>query len=91
MTTTYRYTSNAFVGIEVWQVKSGTIFDNFIITDSIAEADAFLEKTYKATITGEKAAKEKADEEARKAREAAEEARRAAEEAEEASDEKDEL
>jgi len=87
----YRYTSNAFVGIEVWQVKSGTIFDNFIITDSIAEADAFLEKTYKATITGEKAAKEKADEEARKAREAAEEARRAAEEAEEASDEKDEL
>lgn len=45
--TLYKYKSNAFLGIEVWQVKSGTIFDRFLVTDDIALAqkaqDAFKE------------------------------------------------
>jgi calreticulin len=31
------------VGIDVWQVKSGTIFDNILITDDIAEAEKIRE------------------------------------------------
>jgi len=34
------------VGFELWQVKSGTIFDDIIITDSLEEAQKFAEETY---------------------------------------------
>merc|ERR1711871_1501200 len=62
------YSSPKFstVGIDVWQVKSGTIFDNMLITDDVAYATEHAEKTWKAQKDGEKAAKEKADEEKRK-------------------------
>jgi len=30
-----------FIGFDLWQVKGGTIFDNIIITDDVAEADRF--------------------------------------------------
>ena len=30
-----------YIGFELWQVKSGTIFDNIIVTDSEQEADEF--------------------------------------------------
>jgi calreticulin len=33
------------VGIDVWQVKSGTIFDNILITDDIAEAEKIREQS----------------------------------------------
>jgi len=33
--TLYEFDSNAFVGIEIWQVKAGTIFDNFLVTDNL--------------------------------------------------------
>jgi len=62
----YAFNSHAFVGFDLWQVKSGTIFDNIIITDSLNEAKAFYEETTGATIEGEKKMKMKADEEARK-------------------------
>eukprot|EP01084_Bolivina_argentea_P062696 114660_1 len=55
------------VGLDLWQVKSGTIFDNIIITDSLAEATAFAKETFHKYVPLEKKAKEKADEEARKA------------------------
>lgn len=29
------------VGIEVWQVKSGTVFSDFVLTDSVEDAEAF--------------------------------------------------
>jgi calreticulin len=64
----YLFNDNKFVGIEVWQVKAGTIFDNFIVTDDVAEAEKFAALT-KATQEGEKKAFE-ADEAERKAREA---------------------
>merc|ERR1712086_1221427 len=62
----YSYAKFSTVGIDVWQVKSGTIFDNLLITDDVEAATAHAEKTWKAAKDGEKAAKEKADEEKRK-------------------------
>jgi len=43
------------VGFEIWQVKSGTIFDDIIITDSLEEAQKFAEDTFFAKKDGEKA------------------------------------
>merc|ERR1711979_126545 len=40
----YKYADFGFVGFDLWQVKGGTIFDNVIITDDAAEADAFTKK-----------------------------------------------
>merc|ERR1712153_192857 len=58
--TLYSYDSFAYVGIDVWQVKSGTIFDNLLITDDVAVATAAAEKI-KASQDVEKAAKKVAD------------------------------
>merc|ERR1719247_1087497 len=63
----YSYKSFNAVGIDVWQVKSGTIFDNILVTDDVEYAKAHGEKTWKAGKDAEKAAKDKADEEKRKA------------------------
>merc|ERR1712094_39697 len=60
------YASFGHVGIDIWQVKSGTIFDNILITDDVEYAKQHGEKTWKAQKDGEKAMKEKADEEKRK-------------------------
>merc|ERR1712139_460562 len=40
----YKYEDFGFIGFDLWQVKSGTIFDNVIITDDAAEADTFAKK-----------------------------------------------
>jgi calreticulin len=63
------------IGVEVWQVKSGTVFDNLLVTSSIEEAkkaaDSILEKQ-----KAEKAEDEKKQAEERKtAEEAAEKAK----------------
>merc|ERR1711990_288961 len=83
----YRYASFAFVGIDVWQVKSGTIFDNLLITDDVEVAKTAAEKI-KVSMEAEKKMKEAADEEKRKKDEAdrakAEEERKAKEEEEKA-------
>jgi len=60
------YNSNKYIGLEIWQVKSGTIFDNILVTDSLEEAHTWAEKT-KATQDGERAMKKKVQEEARAA------------------------
>jgi calreticulin len=57
----------ANVGIDVWQVKSGSIFDNIIIGDSLDDVNAIVDKTWKATKDAEKAADEAAKKEAEKA------------------------
>merc|ERR1712232_598207 len=60
----YKYDDNMYkvcrngcthVGFELWQVKSGTIFDDIIITDSLDEAKKFAEDTFFAKKDGEKA------------------------------------
>merc|ERR1712023_228300 len=62
----YSYPKFSTVGIDVWQVKSGTIFDNILVTDDVEYAKEHAKKTWEAAKDGEKAAKEKADEEKRK-------------------------
>merc|ERR1712085_236408 len=39
-----QYADFGFLGFDLWQVKGGTIFDNIIVTDDVAEADAFAKK-----------------------------------------------
>ena len=57
----YKYADFGFIGFDLWQVKGGTIFDNVIITDDVAEADAFSKK-WKELSDVEKAEKAKEDE-----------------------------
>merc|ERR1712032_1752735 len=59
------------IGFELRQVKSGTIFDDIIVTDSLKEAQKFAEETYFKKKNGEKKMEEKAKEVERKAAEAA--------------------
>merc|ERR1712107_403302 len=40
----YSFADFGFLGFDLWQVKGGTIFDNIILTDDTAEADAFAKK-----------------------------------------------
>merc|ERR1739845_147690 len=54
----YKYADFGFIGFDLWQVKGGTIFDNVIITDDVAEADAFAKK-WKTLSTVEKEEKKK--------------------------------
>merc|ERR1712137_1150529 len=42
------------VGFELWQVKTGTIFDDIIVTDSLEEAQKFAEETFFKKKDGEK-------------------------------------
>lgn len=60
----YAYDSHKFLGVEIWQVKSGTIFDNFLVTDDEAVAEEWAQKTVK-TQEGEKIAQARAEEENR--------------------------
>jgi len=56
----YAYDSHGVLGIEIWQVKAGSIFDDFLVTDSVEEAETAGEKVLK-RIEGEKKAKEEED------------------------------
>lgn len=49
------------VGFELWQVKSGTIFDDILITDSIEEAEQFAEETFFVKKKGEAEMHDKAN------------------------------
>lgn len=87
--TLYAYESFGVVGVEVWQVKSGTIFDNFLITDDIDEANKYVDIVNERRAA-EKVAKEADDE----LKQAAAEAEKAAKDAEidaEEDEDKDEL
>merc|ERR1739845_158217 len=56
----YKFEDFGFIGFDLWQVKGGTIFDNIIITDDAAEADAFAKK-WKELSEAEAAKKKEAD------------------------------
>ena len=58
------------------QVKSGSIFDNVLVTDDEKFAEEFGEKTWGASKDGEKKMKEDHDEEERKQREEEEKKRK---------------
>jgi len=89
--TLYEYDSFGVIGVEIWQVKAGTIFDNFLITDDIEEANKYVDIVNERRAA-EKAAKE-ADDEAKRAAAEAEKAAKDAESdaAEDEEDDKDEL
>jgi calreticulin len=85
-----------WVGFELWQVKSGTIFDHILITDDIAEAESFATGYFKEQQKGEKEQHEKQEEERRqkeeeerKKREAEEKANQPAADEQEDADEDD--
>lgn len=60
------YSDFGALGIDVWQVKSGTIFDNFLITEDVDYAKKVGEETFGATKDPEKKMKEAQDEEQKK-------------------------
>lgn len=62
----YRYKDIGAVGFDLWQVKSGTIFDNILVTDSEQYAEEVGNETWGKTKEPELKAKEKLDEEERK-------------------------
>jgi len=84
--TIYKYDDICTVGLDLWQVKSGTIFDNFLISDDPAEAKKIGEETWGATKDAAKKMKEAQDEEERKK---AEEEAKAAGDAEDDEDDED--
>lgn len=57
----YAFDDIGHVGIEVWTVNKGSIFDNIFIGDNFDEAKAFGEATWKPTSEKEKEAKEAFD------------------------------
>ncbi|XP_041967614.1 calreticulin-like isoform X1 [Alosa sapidissima] len=67
--TIYKFDNIGVIGLELWQVKSGTIFDNFIITDDVKTADDFAKETWGVTKGPEKTMREQQLEEERKQRE----------------------
>jgi len=87
--TLYRYSDIGSVGIDVWQVKSGTIFDNIFIGDSVSEAEAFLAETYTANKQSEKDAFEAAEKSKKDEEEAARKAAEAAKPADDDDDDED--
>merc|ERR1740139_2125153 len=80
--TVYKYADFGFIGFDLWQVKGGTIFDNVIITDDAAEADAFATKWK--TLSEHENAQKKEEDDAKKA-----EADKKAEEGDKAADDDD--
>merc|ERR1712125_112463 len=48
------------VGIEIWQVKAGSIFDNILVTDGVSDASAAAKKIVELR-DAEKEQKQKAD------------------------------
>jgi len=76
----YKYDDIGSVGIEIWQVKAGTIFDNIIVTDDVKEAESFMDATYVKNKDAEKKSFEDIDkkkkEEEQKERDRVEEERK---------------
>jgi calreticulin len=54
----YAFDDIAAVGLDLWQVKSGSVFDDIIITDSLAEAEA-ARKTWESSKDAESKNKDK--------------------------------
>ncbi|KAJ9523573.1 hypothetical protein QJQ45_007254 [Haematococcus lacustris] len=83
----YAFKDLKYLGFELWQVKSGSIFDNIFVGDSLEEAEAFANETWAKSKDAEKAAFDKIKEEERKLAE--ESAKKAAADAKSASPDDD--
>jgi len=80
-----KYDEFCKIGLDLWQVKAGTIFDNFLITDDPVEAKKAGEEGWAVTKDAEKKMKDEQDEVERKAAE--EEAKKDEDEEEDLDDE----
>jgi len=85
----YRYSDIGAIGLDLWQVKSGSIFDNILVCDDADFAKQYAKDTFEAMKDGEKKMKEKRDEEERVKREEEEKKRKEEEDAKK-DDEKEE-
>lgn len=86
----YKIDSVGAIGFDLWQVKSGTIFDNVYVGDSVEEAKALAEETWAKNKDAEKKMKEEQDEVERKKMEEEEKARKEKEDAEKKDDDEEE-
>lgn len=77
----YLYKDFGAIGFDLWQVKAGTIFDNVLVSDSVEEAKAHADETFKTLVEAEKQMKEKHDEEEKKRLEEEEKKRKEEEDA----------
>merc|ERR1712055_59591 len=57
-----KYAESCKIGFDLWQVKSGTVFDNLLITDDPAAAKEQGDALWKVTKEGEKKMKDAQDE-----------------------------
>ncbi|XP_047444883.1 calreticulin 3b [Mugil cephalus] len=62
----YKFDNIGVLGLDLWQVKSGTIFDNFLITDDVKEAEDVGNETWGVTKEPEKKMKQEQDDLKRK-------------------------
>jgi len=85
----YVFSNIGGVGIEIWQVKAGSIFDNILVTDSVEEAEEHAKKYFTELKDDEKAAFDKFDGERRAAEEKAREEAKAKADAEKDDEEDD--
>jgi len=86
----YAFDSFKYVGIDIWQVKAGSIFGHFLLTDDWDTAKAQID-TINTARDGEKAKKEEVEAKERADREAAEAAKKAEEPEKVEEDDKEEL
>lgn len=86
----YRYKDIGAVGFDLWQVKSGTIFDNILVTDNEKFAEEFGNETWGVTKDAEKRMKDEQDEEEKKKEDAKKKEDDANKEADKKEDEDDE-
>uniref|UniRef100_A0A1A7Z436 Calreticulin n=1 Tax=Iconisemion striatum TaxID=60296 RepID=A0A1A7Z436_9TELE len=66
----YKFEKIGVLGLDLWQVKSGTIFDNFLIGDDVKEAEEVGKETWGVTKEPEKKMKQEQDDAKRKEEEA---------------------
>lgn len=85
----YRYNDIGAVGFDLWQVKSGTIFDNILVCDDEKLAEKIGNETWGKTKGPESKMKEKLDEEERQREDAKRKEEEAKKEAEKKADEED--
>lgn len=64
----YAYDSFTAIGIEVWQVRASSVFNDFLITDSVEEAEKVVDEFLKRQ-QAEKEERDRKDEEIKKHRE----------------------
>ena len=66
----YKYDDIGTLGFDLWQVKSGSIFDNILLSDDPKEAKAFARETWEVTKAAEKKMEDELDAAEEKARDA---------------------